>query len=57
MDTLDEIIDWCRIPVVKVTWTVACEGCGKEIVENDSYKGCCTFDCYCQWSCIDREDG
>jgi hypothetical protein len=26
-------------------------------VENDSYKGCCTFDCYCQWSCIDREDG
>ena len=54
---LDRIIDWCRIPIVHVTFTIACEACGREVTENDSYRGCCSFSCYCAYRCIDREDG
>jgi hypothetical protein len=49
---LDRIIDWCRIPVVAVKFTVECEGCGKEYQENDGYRGCCSEKCFCSWSCI-----
>jgi len=37
--------------------SIACEGCGREIDPEEAYRGCCSFSCYCSWSCIDRIDG
>ena len=49
---LDRIIDWCRIPIVKVIFTVECKGCELEIKEEDAYGDYCSFSCYCQDRCI-----
>jgi hypothetical protein len=55
MKELEDMIARLQIPVVEVIYLPArpeCEGCGREL-ENDSYRGCCSFNCYCLWSCID----
>ena len=42
--------DWC--------YRMTCYGCGIPLLEGEAYREeYCSFKCFCEVSCIDREDG
>jgi predicted nucleic acid-binding Zn ribbon protein len=58
METLEAIIARHAIPVVEVVYFSTCYGCGVPIKEGEAYRPeFCSAKCYCETSCIDREDG
>ena len=63
MKELEAIIARHQIPVVEVVYKPViyfstCYGCGYPMLDGEEYhKEFCSAKCYCETSCIDREDG
>jgi hypothetical protein len=66
MKELEAIIARHQIPVVEVVYLPAkpvvyfstCYGCGAPMLDGEEYRPeFCSSKCYCETSCIDREDG
>jgi hypothetical protein len=46
------------VPVKKITYYTSCYGCGVPMLDGEEYRPeFCSAKCYCETSCIDREDG